>query len=83
MKRNLIEKWLVSNGWEIDQWGHYHKNKITVAGEMKEARLKMQESTIRYEIIADHNDWAMITSDYYRSCKLIDNKLKIKDILVN
>lgn len=83
MKRNLIEKWLISNGWEIDRWGHYHKNKITVDGETKEARLKMQESSIRYEIAIEDNEWAMITSDYYRCCRLVDNKLKINDLLVN
>lgn len=82
MRRSTIEKWLNTNGWEIDKWGHYHKNKITVDDEMKCARLKMQESSIRYEVEAENGEWNLITLDFYRHCKLNDNKLQICDLLV-
>lgn len=83
MKRGLLEQWLIDNNWERDEWGHYHKMKITNEGELKEARIKMQDSTLRYEISLGENDWGIITCDYYRSCKIIDNKLRIDDLLVS
>ncbi len=83
MRRTTIEKWLHSNGWQPDKWGHYHKNKITVNDELKCARMKMQKSSIRYEIDAGDGEWDLITTDFYRYCKLNDDKLQICDLLVN
>lgn len=82
MRRKTIERWLNSNDWSIDKHGHYHKNKMTVDGELKDARMKMQETSIRYEILTDFGEYALIDTDFYRNCKLVENKLQVNEVVI-
>ena len=82
MNRITIESWLVENGRTMDKWGHYHKFKPTHDNILREARMKMQESSIRYEVALENDEWAIIVTDYYKDCCIKDNKLQINDLLV-
>lgn len=71
-KRALIESKLMNTGWVKDRWGHF---KRTNDGEM--TRLKMQKSSIRYEV-KNTTGWINLRSDYYKNVDVVKDGIVIK-----
>lgn len=82
MEKKEIESWLIKSGWELDAWGHYHKKKMNIENKLIPVRMKMQASSVRYEHEDENGDFMLIATDFYKDCELIDDRLKINDILV-
>ena len=75
MKREELAAFLVSAGWTIDRFGHYHKG---------EYRFKFQKTSVRYEKGYHTSDteyskgekrWLPVRSGYYSKLSIKDGKL--------
>lgn len=84
MKNTEITKWLAEHNWTEDRWGHWHTKKVTVNGQLRDVRMKMQTTSIRYEVKRQdvRGEWVKLASDYYKNCYLMENKLHIGNMLV-
>lgn len=82
MKRPEIEAWLIAHGWTMDRWGHYRTRKMNHKQELKEVRMKMQTTSIRYEVTMSGGEWGKLASDYYKNCYLMDGRLHVGNLLI-
>ena len=75
MKRQELEKWLVSMGYIKDKFGHYQKT--FPSG--KTIRMKLSSTHVRRDIkarIIDHNEWLRRGGGYFKDLYITqDGKL--------
>jgi len=80
-KIQSIKDLLVSKGWVEDRYGNFKLQQPT-----KTYRVKIQDISIRYELQwtrADNSkDWVNVRSDYLKNVEIIEDNIKIKDVLL-
>lgn len=81
LKLQQIKDILRSKGWAEDRYGNFKLQQPT-----KTYRVKIQDISIRYELQwtrADNSkDWINVRSDYLKNVEIIENNIKIKDVLL-
>jgi len=81
LKLQQIKDILRSKGWVEDRYGNFKNESPT-----KTYRVKFQDISIRYElqwIRADNSkDWINLRSGYLKDVEIIENNIKIKDVLL-
>jgi hypothetical protein len=81
LKLQQIKDILCSKGWTEDRYGNFKLQQPT-----KIYRVKIQDISIRYELQwtrADNSkDWVNLRSDYLKNVEIIENNIKIKDVLL-
>ena len=81
LKLQQIKNILRSKGWAEDRYGNFKLQQTT-----KLYRVKIQDISIRYEqqwTRADNSkDWINVRSDYLKNVEIVENNIKIKDVLL-
>ena len=78
MSKEEIQAWAEANGWKPDGYGHLQ----LVLDNGKKYRLKLQASSLRYEVrvaMSDGNTWVRVASAYYSKLK-IDAEGKLRGL---
>lgn len=77
MFRQDLEKFLSSNGWTKDSYGHFKKGSY---------RVKMGKTSVRYEVACHHEasqyspaktSWVRIAGDYFNNIKAIEDGKRV------
>lgn len=81
LKLQQIKDILRSKGWAEDRYGNFKNESPT-----KTYRVKFQDISIRYELqwtrSDNSKDWVNLRSGYLKDVEIIENNIKIKDVLL-
>ena len=76
MMRQELEAHLEGLGYTRDRFGHYHKDKTTLEGEVRRYRYKFGARSVRYEARGTlSGQWARLQSAFYSAVSLKDGAL--------
>lgn len=70
-----LKEWAIAHGWHLDGHGHLKKSGLrkfqVSANETRETlqhfRLKLQKTSVRFEVKRSDGSWFNIKSDYYKN----------------